>query len=52
LEENEYFVKVLLDQVEIDPKGESHTFFFTLKINLNLNLGAERPVAPDTLVTS
>ncbi|MFC1584365.1 PilN domain-containing protein [Fibrobacterota bacterium] len=45
LEKDNYFLNVSLDKIQVDGSIKPDAFIFTLKIKVNLNLGAERPSA-------
>jgi Tfp pilus assembly protein PilN len=41
LEKNEYFRKVFLNSIELQKEAKSSSFLFTIRINLNPNVGVE-----------
>ncbi len=50
LEKNEYFAKVFLNSIELQKEQNRSSFMFTIRINLNSNVGIDRlhiePVKP------
>lgn len=44
LEKNDYFEKVMLEQIEVTPSSSRDAFQFTLACRLNLSIGSAHPI--------